>query len=248
MFEQTLLPAPERGAQGASFAVSMGVQALLVGTAVIVPLFFVESLPLVKLSRLVIAPPAPKAIPLVAVPAQVARQWLPSARRFYLPTRSSATTAAASPEPALFELPGDGPPTIGSSDGVPGAPAFGQTFSPAAPPPPPQPKPAARTEPAPAPTGPVRVGGDVQAAMLIKRVMPIYPPLARQARIQGTVRLTGIISREGQIVNLRVESGHPLLVGAALDAVRQWIYRPTLLNGQPVEVIAPIDVHFTLSN
>lgn len=84
--------------------------------------------------------------------------------------------------------------------------------------------------------------------MLIKRVMPIYPPLARQARIQGTVRLTGIISREGQIVNLRVESGHPLLVGAALDAVRQWIYRPTLLNGQPVEVIAPIDVHFTLSN
>lgn len=93
----------------------------------------------------------------------------------------------------------------------------------------------------------VRVGGDVLEAKMIKRVIPVYPPLARQARISGTVKLQGVISREGRVVNLQVLSGHPLLVSAALEAVRQWIYQPTLLNKQPVEVIAPIDVHFNLS-
>ena len=77
--------------------------------------------------------------------------------------------------------------------------------------------------------------------------MPVYPPLARQARISGTVRLEGVISRTGHVINLQVVSGHPLLATAALDAVRQWVYRPTLLNGEAVEVIAPIEVHFTLS-
>ena len=94
---------------------------------------------------------------------------------------------------------------------------------------------------------PVRIGGDVMEAKLVKRVMPVYPPLARQARIAGTVRLEGVIARDGRVVNLQVHSGHPLLIAAAVDAVRQWVYRPTLLNGQPVEVIAPIQVHFTLS-
>ena len=77
--------------------------------------------------------------------------------------------------------------------------------------------------------------------------MPVYPPLARQMRLSGTVRLEGVISRTGQVINLQVVSGHPMLTSAALDAVRQWIYSPTLLNGEPVEVIAPIEVHFTLS-
>ncbi|MBI4910880.1 MAG: energy transducer TonB, partial [Acidobacteria bacterium] len=95
---------------------------------------------------------------------------------------------------------------------------------------------------------PLKQGGDVQAAKLINRVIPPYPPLAKAARIQGTVRLMGILSKEGRIIQLQVLSGHPLLVTAALDAVRQWTYHPTLLNGDPVEVIAPIDVHFTLSN
>lgn len=93
----------------------------------------------------------------------------------------------------------------------------------------------------------VAVGGNVMEAKLVKRVMPVYPPLARQARISGTVRLEGIIARDGHVVNLQVHSGHPLLIAAAVDAVRQWVYRPTLLNGQAVEVIAPIEVHFTLS-
>ena len=101
-------------------------------------------------------------------------------------------------------------------------------------------------QPAHAPTGPVHVGGHVQEAKLIRKVIPTYPTLAKQARISGIVRLVGIIGKDGKIENLQVISGHPMLVRAALDAVRQWVYRPTLLNGQPVEVIAPIEISFIL--
>jgi protein TonB len=93
----------------------------------------------------------------------------------------------------------------------------------------------------------VRVGGNVQAANLIKKVTPVYPPLAKQARISGQVRFTAIIGKDGTIQNLQLVSGHPLLVAAAQEAVKQWIYKPTLLNGEPVEVITQIDVNFTLS-
>jgi TonB family protein len=97
------------------------------------------------------------------------------------------------------------------------------------------------------PETPVLVGGDVQAAKLIKRVVPVYPRPASEFRISGTVHLLGIIAKDGTIHRLQVLSGHPLLRQAALDAVSQWVYRPTVLNGQPVEVEAPIDVIFTLS-
>jgi periplasmic protein TonB len=84
-------------------------------------------------------------------------------------------------------------------------------------------------------------------AKLIRRVIPEYPKLARDMRISGVVRLTGIISRDGTVRELKVVEGHPLLVAAAVAAVRQWVYSPTLLNGTPVEVIAPVQVTFTLS-
>jgi protein TonB len=103
-------------------------------------------------------------------------------------------------------------------------------------------------QPAAPPGKPIPVGGDVQRAKLLRQPLPVYPPLARQARVSGTVRLLGVISREGTIQKLQVVSGHPLLVPAAIEAVRQWLYQPTLWNGQPVEVIAPIDVNFRLSN
>jgi protein TonB len=93
----------------------------------------------------------------------------------------------------------------------------------------------------------LRVGGNVQAANLIKKIAPPYPPLAKQARIQGTVRFNATISKEGTIQNLTLVSGHPLLVPAATEAVKQWIYKPTLLNGEAVEVLTTIDVNFTLS-
>jgi protein TonB len=82
---------------------------------------------------------------------------------------------------------------------------------------------------------------------LIERVQPQYPSLARQARIQGTVLLSAVISRDGKIENLQVLSGHPMLVQAAMDAVRQWRYRPYYLNNEPVEVETQVTVNFTLA-
>lgn len=93
----------------------------------------------------------------------------------------------------------------------------------------------------------IRQGGNVTAAMLVNKISPVYPPLARQTRIAGTVRLHAIIGKDGSIQQLEVMSGHPLLVQSALDAVRQWRYRPTLLNGEPVEVDTTIDVIFSLN-
>ncbi len=84
------------------------------------------------------------------------------------------------------------------------------------------------------------------AASILKQTRPIYPPLARQARIQGSVVLHAIIDKDGRVAQLEVISGHPLLVQAALDAVKQWRYKPTLLNGDPVEVDTTITVTFTM--
>lgn len=93
----------------------------------------------------------------------------------------------------------------------------------------------------------IRVGGNVQASKLVKRVLPTYPPLAKQARIQGAVRFQVIIGKDGDVANMQVISGHPLLIPAAQEAVKQWVYQPTLLNGRAVEVVTTVDVNFTLS-
>jgi TonB family protein len=95
--------------------------------------------------------------------------------------------------------------------------------------------------------GPIRVGGNVQAARIINRVQPEYPERARQNGITGTVRLHVILAKDGTMKQLEVVSGHPLLQQAALDAVRQWRYQPTLLNGSPVEVDTTIDIIFSLN-
>jgi TonB family protein len=110
-------------------------------------------------------------------------------------------------------------------------------------------RPAAPVRPAGAAVPPtqIRVGGNVQSTKLISQPMPVYPPLAKQARIQGTVRFEAVIGADGRIVSLNLVSGHPLLVEAAQEAVRQWVYQPTLLNGVPTQVITQIDVNFTLS-
>jgi protein TonB len=98
----------------------------------------------------------------------------------------------------------------------------------------------------PAPTHPIRVSHWAEGN-LIYRAQPIYPPMALQARIQGPVELRAIISKTGTIEHLAVESGPPMLVKAAVDAVRQWRYRPYLLNGEPIEVETEITVNFVLS-
>jgi protein TonB len=99
----------------------------------------------------------------------------------------------------------------------------------------------------PAPKGPVRVTSGVEGALLVRKTMPIYPSLARAIRVEGTVVLAATISKTGTIENLRVVSGPSILQQAALDAVKTWLYRPYLLDGQPVEVETTVNVIFNLS-
>ena len=101
--------------------------------------------------------------------------------------------------------------------------------------------------PAPAPSSRLFRSSDLLAGSLVRRAQPVYPPLARSARIQGTVVLSAVISKAGMMENLRVVSGHPLLVTAAIEAVSQWRYRPYILNREPIEVETQIIVSFSLS-
>jgi len=100
---------------------------------------------------------------------------------------------------------------------------------------------------APAPSVPVFRPSHLLEGSLIRRVQPVYPPLARSARVQGPVVLFAIISKAGVIENLRATSGHPMLVPAAIEAVSQWRYRPYILNNEPIEVETQITVNFLLS-
>jgi len=99
----------------------------------------------------------------------------------------------------------------------------------------------------PEPRAPIRVSTTVEEGLLIRKTIPIYPAIAKAAGIEGTVRLAATISRNGTIENLRVTGGPAMLQQAALDAVKTWLYRPYLLDGQPVEVETTVDVIFTLS-
>jgi periplasmic protein TonB len=93
----------------------------------------------------------------------------------------------------------------------------------------------------------VRVSSGVAEGLLIHEVKPQYPPLARQARIQGTVVLQAVIGKDGKVQNLQALSGHPMLIQAAIEAVKQWRYKPYSLNGEPVEVDTQININFTLT-
>jgi TonB family protein len=96
------------------------------------------------------------------------------------------------------------------------------------------------------PSGAARIASNVEASNLISSVTPVYPPLAKMARQQGTVKFQATIGKDGAMEDLLLISGPPLLVQAALDAVKKWTYKPMLLNGAPVEVVTTIDVNFSL--
>ena len=93
----------------------------------------------------------------------------------------------------------------------------------------------------------LRISSDLQQAKLVSNPMPVYPVLARRGRVEGTVRLTATISKDGSVEKVETVSGHAILEQAAVEAVRRWKYRPTVLNGEPVEVVTTIDVVFKLS-
>jgi protein TonB len=246
MFEQSLLLDHAAGKKTGALAASLTVQTLAVGVMIAIPLLYSDRLPAVPRFISLSFPAPPPPLPPPVEPTVTTRSSRPSTSRapvYRAPTRiiplSEMPTISTDEAPAAF--------SNASSEGVPGGtgPATAlmeQIFKPI---PPASPKPKAEATPAPA--KPITVSQGVQEAKILKRVMPVYPPLARQARVSGTVRLIGVIARDGTMQQLQLVSGHPLLVDAALSAVRQWIYRPTLLNGQAVEVIAPIDVIFSLS-
>ena len=252
MFESSFV---DSGKTGRSWMVLAGAafEAALIGVVILVPLLFVETLPerglfkALMLAPVPMAPPAPpppmivKRVPKAAV---AARKFNPAV--LVSPVVVPKEVAIISEAPALqVDIAMGGVP-----GGIPGvAGGMGNGFLSGAvsvappPPPPPAPKVVA------APSGPqqITVGGDVEAAMLLHQVRPVYPAMARAARITGTVRMKAVIGTDGTIKNLTAISGHPMLVDAAMNAVRQWIYKPTILDGKLMEVNTEIVVHFNLA-
>jgi protein TonB len=255
MFEQAMLSGGPPSARLWSTCAGITGQMFLVGTMLLVPLIFHSSLPDLR-NAVTIAPPGPPPPP----PP-------PPGKTTVVPKMIHATrvctlcTPVSIPDRVRIVI--DDPPAFDAADGVqggvPGGVANGVPHSLLTsildgarwtPPPPPPPVRITQTPPQPpAPPEVVRAtpGGQVQLGAPIYRVEPPYPQLARTAHIEGVVVLEALVGVDGRVKELRViKPGHVFLVKAAMDAVRQWIYAPTTLNGKPVEVISPITVTFRL--
>jgi len=253
MFEQTFVGGGKTKTTWTMFG-AMLAQLALVGVGIIIPMIYFDVLPSTTFSSFLVAPPPPPppppppaAAPPVKVVKVIPRQF--DAGKLMAPKVVPKEIATIKED----EVPPAASGGVGVVGGVPGGVAGGApggvlggilgSVPTAAPPPPPPPK---KDAPPPPPSR-IKVGGNVQQAKLVRQPRPTYPPLAKQARIQGVVRLSAVIAKDGTIQELSVISGHPLLAPAALEAVRQWVYQPTTLNGEPVEVSTQIDVNFTLS-
>ena len=250
MFEQVLLEGAGRANKGWTVLVSSGMQLGLVAVLSVVPLLNTDLLPKTTLQLMMVAPTPPPAPPPPAPPAERIPQSQPVARRVF--DGFHLSQPARTPDKIMVLDGEELPPIGGNGSGVPGGlengvPGGVNTPSPRLLEAPPVLVVAVRAPEVTAPIPRLSVGGRVREAMIIHKVIPLYPPLARQTRTSGTVRFTAIIARDGTIQNLTLVSGHPMLVAAATEAVKEWRYRPTLLNGDPVEVIAPIEVIFTLN-
>ncbi|HUZ47650.1 MAG TPA: energy transducer TonB [Terriglobia bacterium] len=228
----------------ATLPIAYIIEVVVIGVMVIVPLIYTEALPKAQLMTFLVAPPPPPPPPPppAAAPKVVVRQ-VSMADLMKAPTVIPKTIAKIKDAPISASVGVQG----GVAGGVPGGQMggvlggiIGGVMAAGPPPPPPPPKPTAPQR--------IRVGGNVELAKRIYAPMPEYPALAKMARIQGSVRLEAVIAKDGTIKDLKVIDGHPLLVKAALAAVQQWRYQPTLLNGQAVEVQTEIDVNFTLAD
>ena len=222
-----------------------------IAVVLLIPLIWTAALPKAQFVNSLTAPPPPPASPPPAKTAVVRRSPRRPANVYSarapqvlreIPQRVAAMTEDASLplSDALISL--SGAALSGDLQRHPGRNRCrgAATSTPA---PPAVPKPEAK----PVPEKPLTVGGQVQNAKLIKHPAPVYPAIARTARIQGTVILQAIIGKDGTVRDLTViGTASPLLVAAAKEAVRQWIYQPTFLNRQPVEVMTEITVTFTL--
>jgi protein TonB len=239
LFSTNARPAPQRGLAA---MVSFGIQAVLLGVLVLVPLLYTDALPIHQLKGFVIELPPPQGAPPPPQPA-AANPPRPHQSEFVDAVLRVPTQIPEHARQLVDDR--DVPPPVGPYvDGSTGAggrnSAIGIFLASnvhVAPPPPEVKKPAGR---------PVVLSSGVTEGLLINRITPTYPKIAVIGRIQGQVRMQATIGRDGNIQNLQVISGPPLLVKSAIDAVKQWRYRPYLLNNEPVEVETQITVNFTL--
>jgi len=240
MFSQTFVDGVQHTRKPYTVAVSTALQIAMICLLVLVPLLYTQTLPTAQLKSMLMAPPPPPPAP---KPVVAKTHPAPAARML----QGSKLVAPAAVPKHVYKI-----------NDVPAAPALGGTTSLAEPgaggnallfasgdtgPPPPAFPPAK-----PKASGPVRIGGVVAEANIISRVQPIYPPLAKAARVEGIVEFTAAISKQGKVEKLRLLRGHPLLVDAARNAILQWQYRPTMLNGEPVDVLTTITVNFRLAH
>lgn len=259
LFDEALLTKPALGRKrtAADWLISLGIHAAIIAAVVIVPLFFTQAIDphQLELTYLVAPPlpaaPAPPPPPAAAVaPRPAAKSIAPVAAELTMPiaipkeiAKSSANDEVAEAAPnitggVLGGVPGGvlggsvGGLLGGIAGGIPGGSGL------AAPPPPPAP-PAV-------PSGPLQVGGSVKPPRLLHAVQPAYPVLAKQARVQGVVQIDAVIDENGNVVKEHAVSGSGILVPAALEAVSQWKYQPTYLNGKPYPVELEVDVTFQL--
>jgi len=243
MFEDSLIESGGRlkTKRGWTSAVSFLIQIGIVGVLVLIPLIFTEALPKgTTLFMLVAPPPPPPPPPPAAAMVQHVRVIQTDIVNGELRTPTKIPQKVkmiqedeAPPAMATTGVVGGVPGGVpgGSMGGVIGSVLGSVSVAP--------PKMATPTR--------VRVSSGVSNGLLIRKVNPVYPPLARQARISGTVLLQAQISKDGSIENLQLISGHPMLAPAAIEAVKQWKYKPYLLNGEPVEVDTQVQVNFTLA-
>ena len=240
MFEDSLFDsgAGKRPRKSWSKLLSFALEACAIGVLVMLPLIYTQALPKQFWTSMLEAPtPPPGEAQAVRSQPRVSRE----SREIddgvlRQPSRIPRTTSMVRDEPASNE----GPPSLGNF--VPGGTGEGVANSVIT-------QIARATPPAvlkPAPPQKLRVSSGVAAGMLVHQVKPLYPPIAMQARIQGTVVLQAVIGKDGTVQDLHLISGHPMLAPAAIEAVRQWRYRPYLLNDEPVEVDTQINVNFTL--
>lgn len=251
LFATCLLETPRgQHARRASATVfSFLFQCCLLGILLLLPLWFTDVLPRQQLMTFLAAPPPPPPPP-PAAPDSASRKLVRVASDIM---NGQLRTPSRIPKKVQLIKEDEAPPPVISSGGVvggvPGGIPGGQlggviggiissTSSPAA-----VPKMAPKSV---IPVQRVRVSQGVVKGLLMNRVDPTYPTVARVARIHGEVVLTAVIDRDGNIENLQLVSGHPLLAPAAINAVKQWRYKPYLLNGQPVEVETTITVNFEL--
>jgi protein TonB len=241
MFEDSLIESGGKlkTKRGATTIVSFIFEFIFLGILVLLPLIFTEALPTKQLMTMLTAPPPPPPPPPPPAAAPVIVKKMQSEL-----DNGQLRTPTAIPKKIQMIKEDETPPAVGGvmggvPGGVPGGTMGGVLGSVMSSVPTAMPKAAAPQR--------VRVSQGVSQGLLIHKVQPQYPPLARQARIQGVVVLEALIGKDGTITNLHVVSGHPMLTNAALEAVKEWRYKPYYLNGEPVEVSTTINVNFTLS-